>query len=213
MLVLVAGANGQVGRQLLRRIKQSNHRSRAMIRDAAQADTLRTLGADETIVADLEGDVRSTLEGCDAVVFTAGSGAHTGPDKTEAVDRDGAIALVDACKDAGVRRFVMVSSMRAANPDSGPEGLRHYLRAKQAADEHLAGSGLEFTIVRPGRLTDDTGTGKVKVSTQGFAKSGEVPRADVAAVLMAVLEHPQSAGVTFDLLQGEQPAPDAVAAL
>lgn len=213
MLILVAGANGQIGRQLLRRIKQSPHHSRAMIRDAGQSDTLRTLGADETIVADLEGDVRPALEGCDAVVFTAGSGGHTGPEKTDAVDRDGAIGLIDASTAAGVRRFVMVSSMGTAHPDDGPEGLRHYLHAKKAADAHLADSGLDYTIVRPCRLTDNIGTGKVALSAAGFGHSGEVPRADVAAVLMAVLERPQTAGATFELLEGDHAVHDAVAAL
>ncbi|MDA3912952.1 SDR family oxidoreductase [Oleiagrimonas sp.] len=212
MLILVAGANGQIGRQLLRRIKLSLNHSRAMIRDAGQSDTLRTLGADETIVADLEGDVRPAMEGCDAVVFTAGSGGQTGPEKTDAVDRDGAIGLIDACKDAGIQRFVMVSSMGTDDPDNGPEGLRHYLQAKQAADKHLADSGLDYTIVRPGRLTDDVGSGKVAVSNS-LGRSGSVPRADVAAVLMAVLQAPETAGMTFELLAGQTPVREAIAAL
>lgn len=213
MRILIAGANGQIGRHLLGHIKQSNHLSRAMIRDPGQAGALRALGADETVVADLEDDVRPALDGCDAVVFTAGSGGHTGPDKTDAVDRDGAIGMIDACTSHGGERFVMVSSMGTADPDHGPEGLRHYLRAKQAADAHLAESGLDYTIVRPGRLTDDAGTGRVALSREGFGHGGSIPREDVAAVLMTVLETPQTAGATFELLEGDEAVRAAIDAL
>ena len=212
MRILIAGANGQIGRQLIERIADSLHASRAMIRDEDQAETLRELGANATVVADLEDDIDKAVTHCDAVVFTAGSGADTGPEKTEAVDRDGAIALIDAAREAGVSRFVMVSSMGAGQPEDGPEEMQHYLRAKQAADEHLADSGLDYTIVRPGRLTNEAACGRVALDTR-LQDHGEVPRADVAAVLLEVLKTPDTIGKTFEVLKGEKPIEQAVSQL
>lgn len=212
MRILIAGANGQIGRKFIALIAESAHASRAMIRRPAQADTLRDLGADETVVANLEGELGEAVSDCDAIVFTAGSGADTGPDKTDAVDRDGAIALMDAARKAGVQRFVIVSSMGADNPDSGPEELRHYLNAKAAADKHLINSGLDYTIVRPGHLTDDAANGTVALAPS-LGRSGKVPRADVAAVLLAVLNTPGTIGKTTELLQGDVPVAQAVSEL
>lgn len=212
MRILVVGANGQIGRQLITAIAHSTHDSRAMIRKAAQADALHECGADETVVADLEGDVRATPDGCDAVVFAAGSGGGTGPEKTDAVDRDGAIAMIDAAREAGVRRFVMVSSMGASDPESGPQDLRHYLRAKHGADAHLMDSGLDYTIVRPGRLTNHAAIGTVALAPS-LGRSGEVSRADVAGVLLAILDAPGTRGKTCELLQGEVPIAQAVSQL
>ncbi|MEH6708997.1 MAG: SDR family oxidoreductase [Alloalcanivorax venustensis] len=211
MKILIAGANGKIGRHLVRGLAKSDHICRAMVRDPAQEWELRQLGADEVVVADLEGDCRAALITCDAVVFTAGSGPHTGPEKTVDVDQNGAINLIDQAQDMGVERFVIVSSMRADEPDSGPEKMRHYFIAKQNADNHLRASELAYTIVRPGKLTEDDGTGKVRLAER-FEDFGEIPRQDVAAVLQAVLENPATAGREFDLLSGDQPVADAVTA-
>lgn len=212
MHVLVVGANGHIGRRLIKQMSHTSHQSRAMIRDPEQASAMEELGAAYAIVADLEGDVRAAVEGCDAVIFAAGSGGHTGPEKTDAVDRDGAIAVIDACRKAGVERFVMVSSMGADTPESGPENLQHYLRAKQAADRHLRDSGLSYTIVRPGSLTDDSGSGHVDAATT-LERRGSIPRDDVAAVLLQVLDAPNTQGRQFELLAGSTPVQEAVAAL
>ena len=187
MHVFIAGANGQIGQHLLREMADSNHEVRALIRHPDQGPELQQLGATETVLGDLEQDCSEAMRGCDAVIFTAGSGPHTGPDKTIDVDQEGAIRLVDTARVMGIKRFIMVSSMRAEEPEKGPEKLRHYLWAKHNADEHLKNSGLNYTIVRPGRLTDDDGTGKVAVSArlEGF---GKIPRQDVARVLLAVLD-------------------------
>ena len=160
MHVFIAGANGQIGRFLLQEIADSKHEARALVRHADQGPELQQLGATETVIGDLEQDCSEAMRGCDAVIFTAGSGPHTGPDKTVDVDQDGAIRLVDTAKAMGIKRFIMVSSMRAEEPEKGPEKLQHYLRAKRNADEHLKSSGLNYTIVRPGRLTNDDGNGK-----------------------------------------------------
>ncbi|TAL86848.1 MAG: SDR family oxidoreductase [Rhodanobacter sp.] len=212
MRVLVVGANGHIGRRLIKLMSSGPHQSRAMIRDPDQAEALREMGAHETVVADLEGDCGPALEGCDAIIFSAGSGGHTGQEKTDAIDRDGAIAMIDAAGKAGVNRLVMVSSMGADAPASGPENLQHYLRAKQAADRHLRASGLDYTIVRPGSLTDDNGTGRISAATE-LERSGKVPRDDVAAVLLQVLDAPNTKGKQFELLAGDTPLQQAVAAL
>lgn len=212
MRVLIVGANGHIGRRLISHMSSGPHQSRAMIRDAEQAETLRELGADDTVVADLEGDCGPALEGCDAVIFTAGSGGAGGPEKTDAVDRDGAIAMIDDAGKAGVNRLIMVSSMGADRPDSGPANLQHYLRAKQAADRHLRASGLDYTIVRPGSLTDEHGTRRISVATE-LKRSGKVPRDDVAAVLLQLLDAPNTKGKQFELLAGDTPLQQAIATL
>lgn len=210
MEVLIAGANGKIGRRLVALIAGGHHGAHAMVRDPAQAEEMQALGAAEVPVADLEGDCSNALAGCDAVVFTAGSGPHTGPDKTEDVDRNGAINLIDQAVAAGVQRFVMVSSMRADAPEKGPDNMRHYFEAKKAADDHLRASGLDYTIVRPGKLTEDEGSGRVDIA-KDLGRFGEVPRADVAAVLLATLDAPNTVAQHFELLAGDTPIVQAVA--
>lgn len=212
MRVLIVGAHGQIGQRLIKQMSQGPHQGRAMIRDPDQADSLRNLGADEIVVADLESDCSDALDGCDAVIFTAGSGGHTGPEKTRAVDRDGAIGLIDATREAGVQRFVMVSSMGADAPESGSEKMQPYLHAKRAADDHLRESGLRYTIVRPGSLTDEQGSGRVDAA-EDLGRYGEVPRDDVAAVLLAVLDASNTHGKHFELLAGDTPITEAIANL
>lgn len=212
MHVLIVGSHGQIGQSMVRQMAASDHRSRAMVRDADQQAQMKQLGAAETVVADLEGDVGHAVEGCDAVVFVAGSGGGTGPDKTDAIDRDGAISMVDAARKAGVKRFVMLSSMGADAPKDGPDDLQHYLEAKQAADQHLIGSGLDYTIVRPGALNDDRGTQRIEVA-KDLQRSGEIPRDDVAAVLIQVLAAPNTIGAHFEVLSGGSPLQEAVASI
>ncbi|HDZ38025.1 MAG TPA: SDR family oxidoreductase, partial [Marinobacter sp.] len=187
MNVFIAGANGQIGQHFLRELADSDHQTRAMVRHSEQGPELQKLGADEVVLGDLEKDCSDAMKGCDVVVFAAGSGPDTGPDKTTQVDQDGAIRLIDSAKAMGIERFIIVSSVGAEEPDNGPEKLRHYLQAKHNADEHLKSSGLNYTIVRPGQLTNDEGTGKVAVST-GHEHTGKIPRQDVARVLLAALD-------------------------
>lgn len=209
MEVLIAGANGKIGRRLVALMAKSHHGAHAMVRDPAQVKELQALGAADITVADLEGDCTDALSDCDAVVFTAGSGPHTGPDKTEDVDKNGAINLIDQAASAGVRRFVMVSSMRADAPEKGAENMRHYFEAKKAADDHLRGSWLDFTIVRPGKLTEEEGTGHVDIA-KDLGRFGDIPRDDVAAVLLATLEMPNTVGQHFELLTGDTPIAQAL---
>ncbi|MCK2151289.1 MULTISPECIES: SDR family oxidoreductase [Marinobacter] len=212
MHVFIAGANGQIGQHLLQEMANSNHEARALIRHPDQGPDLQKLGATETVVGDLEHDCSEAMRGCDAVIFTAGSGPHTGPDKTIDVDQDGAIRLVDTARAMGIKRFIMVSSMRAEEPEKGPEKLKHYLWAKHNADEHLKNSGLNYTIVRPGRLIDNDGSGNVALSAR-LEEFGEIPRQDVARVLLAVLDSDNTADTVFDVVSGDTPVAEAVAKL
>lgn len=210
MQVLVAGANGNTGTRLVRRLREGPHEPLAMIRDRAQAPEFDELGV-KTVVADLEEPVDHAVEGCDAVIFAAGSGAGTGLDKTRDVDRDGAIRLVDAAADAGADRFVMLSSM-GADPQAEGGGMNAYYRCKGVADLHLHDSGLVHTIVRPGRLTDEDGTGRIDAAV-GLGRSGSIPRDDVAHVLAACLERENTFGRTFEILSGETPVEEALESL
>lgn len=209
MRVLIAGAHGKIGQQVVRQMDRSTHCCRAMVRDAAQTPTMQGLGAHETVLGDLEQDCSSVLVDCDAVIFTAGSGPHTGSDKTTAVDELGAKRLADSARAAGVKRFLMVSSMGAGDPAQGPTKLQHYLRAKHNADEHLRSSGLTYTIVRPGPLTQAPGTGKIQVAEQ-LNWSGEIPRPDVAAVLVACLDLENTQNRIFGVLAGDLPVSEAL---
>jgi uncharacterized protein YbjT (DUF2867 family) len=209
MHILIIGANGGIGRLLVPRLVDAGHGVRAMVRDGSQAPALRELGA-EPVVADLEGDFRHVLDGCEAVVFTAGSGGHTGADRTAAVDGLGAIRAVNEARARGVGRFVMVSARGADDPDRSP-AIRHYLVAKAIADGYLRDSGLDYTILRPGRLTDDPPTSRIRIGEA--LGSGQITRADVAAAIVAALDLDVTIGKTFELLNDGAPIRDALAGL
>ncbi len=211
MRVLVAGANGQVGQHVVRLLAEKGHEVRAMIRDKDQAPTLRELGG-EPVVADLEGEVAHTVEGCDAVIFSAGGGPGSGAEKKETIDRQGAVKLVEAARKHGTRRYVMVSAMGAADPEAGSEAMQPYLHAKAQADETLQESGLDYTIVRPGSLTDEAGTGTVEAAPS-LGKRGEIPREDVARAIVATLEKENTFSKTFEVLSGDTPIEEALDSL
>ena len=211
MRVLVAGANGQVGQHIVRLLAERGHQVRALIRDENQAQRLSELGG-EPIVADLEGEVGHTVEGCDAVIFSAGGGPGSGAEKKETVDRQGAVKLIEAAKEHGARRYVNVSAMGAADPESGSEAMQPYLFAKARADQALEESGLDYTIVRPGSLTDEAGSGTVEAA-ESLGRRGEIPRDDTARVIAATLEAENTFGKTFEVLSGDTPIEEAVGRL
>jgi uncharacterized protein YbjT (DUF2867 family) len=215
MDVVVAGGHGQIGLRLLKLLAERGDRARGLIRNPDHAEDLRAVGA-EPVLCDLEGDevdVASAIDGADAVVFSAGAGPGSGAERKRTMDLGGAVRLIEASQDTGVDRYVMVSSMGADHPERAQDPVFHaYLTAKGAADAALRASGLAHTIVRPGRLTNDPGTGLVDAAPD-LGRSGEVPRDDVAAVLLAVLDAPETAGLTFELLSGETPVADAVRTL
>ena len=214
MRVVIAGGHGQVARHLERVLTERGHSPVGIVRNPDHVADLEAAGA-EAVVLDLEhtdvAAVADVLRGADAVVFAAGGGPDSGVERKETVDRGAAVLLADAAEQAGVRRYVMVSSMgtESADPDSD-EVFQVYLRAKKAADDDLRGRDLDWTIVRPGRLTDEPASGRIQVGT---LSRGKIPRADVATVLAEALTTEGTIGATFDLLAGHQTIEAALAGL
>jgi uncharacterized protein YbjT (DUF2867 family) len=212
MEVLIAGGHGKVARHLIRRLSQDGDVARALIRNADHAADVEADGG-VPVICDLErDDVRAHVDGADAIVFAAGAGPGSGPERKRTVDYGGAVACIEAAEALGVRRFVMVSSIGAHDPDGGGEAMRPYLRAKADADERLRSSTLDWTIVRPGSLQDEPGTGRVDVST-ALGRSGPIPRADVALVLAETLREEGTARLVFEVFAGDVPAREALHAL
>jgi uncharacterized protein YbjT (DUF2867 family) len=209
MQVAVIGANGGIGRRLLPRLRDAGHETVGVVRSEEQFDVIREFGATPRL-GDLEGTFAPALEGADAVVFTAGSGGGTGWDKTLMVDLWGARRAVDACEDRGIDRFVMISARGAADPDTGYEPLRPYLVAKRFADDYLEQSSLAATILRPTTLTDEEGTGRVAGAFTPAGGGPDIPRADVAAAVVACLDDDATTGRTIELYGGDTPVEEAV---
>lgn len=208
MDVLVIGANGQVGRNIVKELADTNHNAVAMVRKEEQKAKMQELGAAKVVLADLEEDFSEAFENVDAVIFAAGSGPKTGAEKTLTIDLWGSVKAARYAEEKGVNRFVQLGSVGSDNPDAGGEAMKPYLVAKRTADEILQATNLNYTIVRPGALSDEEKTGKVEVSSEGF-KSMEgrsIPRADVAHVLVNVLERENTYGKVFEILQGDEEA-------
>ena len=212
----MAGGHGKIGLRLLKLLHQNGHRGRGLIRNQDQVAALASAGGEPALV-DLENvsvpDLATAINGADAVVFAAGAGPGSGEERKWSMDYGGAVKLIEAAQHEGIRRYVIVSAMGAPDPEaagaSGTFGV--YLQAKHDADEKLRESGLDFTIVRPGMLTDEAGTGQVSAGER--LDRGEIPRDDVAAVLFAVLASDNAIGKDFDLVGGDTPVDKAVAAL
>jgi uncharacterized protein YbjT (DUF2867 family) len=214
MQVAIAGGHGKIALLLTRQLAARGDTVRSLIRNPDHGDDVRAAGG-EPVVCDLEAadeqTVTEAIRGADAVVFAAGAGPGSGSERKLTMDLGGAVKLIAAARGAGIARYVIVSS-RGADPDApGDDTFSVYLRAKGAADAEVAASGLDHTIVRPGRLTDEPGTGRVAIGDD--VGDGAIPREDVASVLAAVLAAPASAGATFELISGDTPADEAVAAL
>ena len=208
MATLIIGANGQIGRQLCELAIEAGEPVKAMVRDAAQCQWFDTRGI-PSVVADLEGDFSHAFDGCDQVIFTAGSGPNTGADKTLLVDLYGAMRAVDAACESRFTRFLMVSAMRARDPQAAPEKLRPYMVAKFAADAYLRCSGLPFVIVQPGRLTNAPAS-RCVATTQAEADGIEVSRANVAHVLLHLLQRRDLTDRELVVLDGNQPISEAI---
>ncbi|OAN37930.1 NAD(P)H-binding protein [Mycolicibacterium iranicum] len=218
MRVVIAGGHGKIALITERLLSARGDSVAGLIRNPDHADEVRVAGA-EPIVVDLEnttnGVVSTHLRGADAVIFAAGAGPGSGAARKETVDRDAAILLADAAEAAGVQRYVMVSAMGADADipvDEDEDVFTTYLRAKGAADDVIRSrTELLATIVRPGQLTDDDATGRVTIAEH--TGRGSIPRADVAAVLVAVLDAPQTAGTTFDVISGDSAIDAALGSL
>ncbi|NLU66972.1 NAD(P)H-binding protein [Streptomyces sp. HNM0574] len=219
MRTVIAGGHGQIALRLERLLAARGDEVSGIIRRPEQSGDLLAAGA-EPVVCDLESatveDVARHLEGADATVFAAGAGPGSGAERKETVDRDAALLLADAAEAASVRRFLVVSAMAAdaslAGPPAGMDPVfAAYLRAKGAADDAVrARAALDWTVLRPGRLTDGAGTGLVRLAES--TGRDEVTRDDVAAVLAALLDEPRTAGRTLELIGGTTPVAEAVAA-
>jgi uncharacterized protein YbjT (DUF2867 family) len=213
--VVIAGGHGKIALRLTRLLAARGDDVVGIVRNPDHVDDVEQAGGDATVL-DLENasvdEVAEILEGADAVVFAAGAGPGSGAARKETVDKDASVLAADAAEQAGVTRFVQVSAIgldRADDPDVD-ETFAVYLRAKAAADDHLTGTDLAWTIVRPGLLTDDPGTGKVTLGES--VGGGVVTRDDVAAVLVAVLDHPETAGKVYELVGGDTPVAEALGA-
>jgi uncharacterized protein YbjT (DUF2867 family) len=210
MRVTIAGGHGKIAQHLERKLSAAGHEVVGLVRNPDHVTDLEANGA-EAVVLDLEragvDKVAEAITGSDAVMFAAGAGPDSGVERKATVDLGAAVLLADAAERAGVRRYLMISSMGAENADPDSDDVfQVYLRAKKAADDDLRRRDLDWTVVRPGRLTDDPGTGLVAV---GSLQRGEVTREDVAAVLVAALDASRTVGKTFDLLNGDQEIEEA----
>jgi uncharacterized protein YbjT (DUF2867 family) len=214
MRVVIAGGHGQIALRLTRLLAGRGDQVVALIRNPDHAADVAQAGAEPAVV-DLEqtdeADVAAAITGADAVVFAAGAGPGSGSARKDTMDYGGAVKLVAAAQQAGVRRYLIVSSMGADSDAPGDDTFSVYLRAKGRADDAVLGSGLDATVIRPGGLTNDPGTGRVRLGEA--LPGGQVSRDDVAAVLVAVLDRPSTIGRAFDLIGGDTPVAEAVAAL
>lgn len=214
MRVVIAGAHGKIARLLARRLVAAGHEAVGLVRNP---DHLDDLAADGThgVVCDLEeaetSEIADHLQGADALVFAAGAGPGSGAPRKETVDYGAAVRCLSAAQIADVPRYVMVSAMGTDDPPQGGDVFSVYLRAKARADRAVMDSDRDWTVVRPGRLTDDEARGTVTLDRH--VTRGEIPRDDVAAVLAAVLERPRTAGHVVEVVGGDTPIDGALATL
>ena len=212
MNVVIVGGHGKIGLRLEKLLAERGDSPRGIIRKTEQAHELEEIGA-EPIVLDIENvdDIGDALAGADAAVFAAGAGPGSGPARKRTVDYGGAVKLVEACRSQDVRRYVMVSSIGSNRPETWSEQMRPYQEAKHEADQYLIESGLEYTIIRPGGLTDDPGTGQVEIAEK--VDYAAVTRDDVAAVIAECLVADNTIGKDFDVVNDGMPISEALRSL
>jgi uncharacterized protein YbjT (DUF2867 family) len=217
MRVVIAGGHGQIALLLSELLSRAGDEPVALIRNPDHAADVEATGA-RPAVLDLEhataAEVAAVLAGADAAVFAAGAGATSTAERKYTVDRDGSVLLAQAAEQAGVARFVQISTMGAGRPPAAERGeiWAAYIDAKTQAESDLCARSLDWTVLRPGRLTDGAGIGKVSLLAPP-APYGEVPRADVAAVVAALLHAPATAGQVLELISGDTPIAVAVTAI
>jgi uncharacterized protein YbjT (DUF2867 family) len=213
MKVLVAGAHGKTARRLVRMLREDGHEVRGLVRKEEQMPDVEADGAEPVLVdleeEEVEGAVGRAVEGCDAIIFAAGAGPGSGAARKETMDYGGAVKLVEAAERHGVRRYLLLSSMGAGDPGSGSEGMQPYLFAKARADERLQQSGLDYTIIRPGSLTEEEGTSRIEAA-DALGRRGEISRDDVARTFAEALEIESTYHNTFEILAGDTPIREAL---
>ena len=205
--ILVAGAHGTTGQIIIDLLKASDDfEPIAMVRAKDQVDFFKNQNV-KAVLANLEDELSQAVKNIDKVIFAAGSGGE----KVVEIDQEGAKRLIDASKNAGIKKFVMLSSIGAGHPEKADQ-LKDYLRAKHNADEYLKNSGLDYTIVRPGTLNNEAGTGKIKLKKE-LESAGEIPRADVARTLVASLQDTTGHNTTFEMVSGSVAIEEALASM
>lgn len=212
--IAIVGGNGKIARHLIPQLAAAGHRPVALVRNPTYKHDLEQLGAHVRML-DIEQDevdhFAAAFAECDAVVFSAGGGPDGNIDRKRTVDLGGSLKSIEAAQQAGIDRFVQISAIGVDRrvPDDAEPVWKAYVEAKRGADAALRDSGLDWTILRPGRLTDDDGTGQVALGED--VERGKIPRADVAAVVVAVLEDPTSIGRQWNVVGGQTPVDEAVA--
>lgn len=213
-MIAIAGGHGKIALRLTELLSRRGDTVVGLIRNPDHADDVRA-GGGEPVVCDLENadvaDIAAAIKGASAVVFAAGAGAGSGAERKLTMDRDGAIKLLNAAVQVGAPRYVIVSAVGAENPPDGDDVFSAYLRAKAEADRAVQQSDREWTVVRPGGLTDEPGTGRVRLDMDPFR--GQVSRDDVAALLDALLQDARAARVTLYVNGGDTPIEPALDAL
>ncbi|SIR83459.1 Uncharacterized conserved protein YbjT, contains NAD(P)-binding and DUF2867 domains [Peribacillus simplex] len=211
MKVFVVGANGQIGKYLVDLLKDSpDHSVRAMVRKEEQSKHLEKNGIESAVVS-LTGsvdEIANAAKGCDAIVFTAGSGGSTGADQTLLIDLDGAVKTIEAAENLGINRFIMVSAFQANNRENWNEAIKPYYVAKHYADRALLQSDLNYTIIRPGGLVNEPGTGNVAAAEE--LERGSIAREDVARTILASLTEENTYKRSFDLISGDTAIAEAL---
>ncbi len=213
MKVLVAGAAGKTASRIVRKLTREGHEVRGLVRKEEQLSEVEKSGAEPALVdlekEEIEETVGRAVEGCDTIIFAAGAGPGSGAARKETMDYGGAVKLVEAAEKHGVKRYLMLSAMGASDPESGSEAMQPYLYAKARADERLQESNLNYTIIRPGSLTNEEGTGKIQ-ATPSIGRRGEISRDDVAETFVAALEAESTYRKTFEILSGDTPISEAL---
>jgi uncharacterized protein YbjT (DUF2867 family) len=213
MKVLVAGAAGKTASRIVQKLTREGHEVRGLVRKEEQLSEVEKSGAEPALVdlekEEVEETVGRAVEGCDAIIFAAGAGPGSGAARKETMDYGGAVKLVEAAEKHGVRRYLMLSAMGASDPESGSEAMQPYLYAKARADERLQESNLNYTIIRPGSLTNEEGTGKIQAAPS-IGHRGEISRDDVAETFVAALEAESTYHKTFEILSGDTPISEAL---
>ena len=213
MKVLVAGAHGKTARRLVRMLVEDGHEVRGLVRKEEQMPDVEADGAQALLVdleeEEVEGAVGDAVEGCDAVIFAAGAGPGSGAARKETMDYGGAAKLVEAAERHGARRYLMLSSMGAGDPEGGSEAMQPYLFAKARADERLQESGLDYTIIRPGGLTEEEGKGRIEAA-ESLGRRGEISRDDVSRTFADALDRRTTYHKTFEILAGDTPIREAL---
>lgn len=214
MKVLVVGANGQIGKHLAHLLHDHDvYAVKAMVRKEEQARYFEEAGI-ETVLANLEGSVEKLVQAaqdCQAIVFAAGSGGATGYDKTLLIDLDGAAKMIEAAEQAPVSRFIMVSAIQAHNREAWIDSIKPYYAAKHYADHILRNSSLSYTIIRPGGLLNEPGTGNITAAEN--IDGGSIPREDVARTILLSLDEENTFRRSFDLVAGDTPIAEAISSI